>query len=311
MLSLFENDSTTKKISTKHTNRLNNLTGKEWVFNTNSIDIFESTPDEREFNKFIVEIIETRFPTSGSQSLAHDLRKTHPSPKPPQLMERLIKFFSKENELVFDPFCGVGGTLIGASLCNRKAVGIDLCKDFFDIYIKVCNKLNIPPQTFFIDNSNNINSIASLNNIEFDLILTDPPYANMMARNKTGESAKKKKNTAPTPFTESKEDIGNLEQKDFLEELKKIIYLSFNKLKNKRYIILFLKDFQPKPEYHGMLHFDVMKKLIEIDGLFYKGFKIWYDKSINLYPYGYPYAYVSNQLHQYIMIFRKEISVKK
>ena len=32
-----------------------------------------------------------------------------------------------------------------------------------------------------------------------------------------------------------------------------------------------------------------------------------YDKSINLFPYGYPYAYVGNQLHQYILIFRKEL----
>ena len=31
------------------------------------------------------------------------------------------------------------------------------------------------------------------------------------------------------------------------------------------------------------------------------------DESINLYPYGYPHSFVSNQLHQYIMIFRKKL----
>ena len=59
--------------------------------------------DEREFNRFVVELIESRFSTNGKNSYAHHIRKIHPSPKPPQLMEKLIRFFSKENELVFDP----------------------------------------------------------------------------------------------------------------------------------------------------------------------------------------------------------------
>lgn len=46
--------------------------------------------------------------------------------KPPELCADLIKIFTKENQLVLDPFMGVGGTLLGASLVNRKAVGIDL-----------------------------------------------------------------------------------------------------------------------------------------------------------------------------------------
>ena len=44
----------------------------------------------------------------------HHIRKIHPTPKPPQLMRDLIQFFTKEGELVFDTFMGVGGTLLGA-----------------------------------------------------------------------------------------------------------------------------------------------------------------------------------------------------
>ena len=43
----------------------------------------------------------------------------------------------------------------------------------------------------------------------------------------------------------------------------------------------------------------------EIPNIEYRGMKIWSDESINLYPYGYPYAFSMNQLHQYILIFRK------
>jgi len=41
-----------------------------------------------------------------------------------------------------------------------------------------------------------------------------------MIRRKTGEAVKKKKNTAPTPFTDDSEDIGNKPLPIFLEELK-------------------------------------------------------------------------------------------
>ena len=90
-----------------------------------------------------------------------------------------------------------------------------------------------------------------------------------------------------------------------MNSLKIIIEKSLLFLKEKGYVILFTKDLQPTKHHHNMLHADIVDKLSEIDGLNYKGFKIWYDKSLNLFPYGYPYSYVSNQLHQYILIFRK------
>ena len=310
MNTLFEHNEDVK-VKRELINPLNNLNGKEWVFSTNSIECFVSTEDEREFNRFVVELIESRFSTNGNNSYAHHIRKVHPSPKPPQLMEKLIKFFSKEDEIVFDPFCGVGGTLLGASLCKRKAFGIDLNNEYLNIYKEASKYLNLSIQETFNYNSKNLEEIDNLKNVEFDLILTDPPYGDMMSRKKTGEAVKKKNDTSPTPFTNSKEDIGNLDLDEFLIELKDIIQISVNKLKNKRYLLLFIKDLQPKPEYHGMLHFDIMNKLIEIEGLYYKGMKIWYDKTINLYPYGYPYAYVGNQLHQYILIFRKDENSKK
>ena len=62
---------------------------------------------------------------------------------------------------------------------------------------------------------------------------------------------------------------------------------------------------QPK-DHHNMLHADVVTKLSEIPELKFKGYKIWFDKTQTLYPLGYPYAFVANQFHQYILVFRKE-----
>ena len=55
----------------------------------------------------------------------------------------------------------------------------------------------------------------------------------------------------------------------------------------------------------NLLHAEIIKKINEIKNINYIGMKIWADESINLYPYGYPYAFVPNQLHQYIMVFKK------
>jgi hypothetical protein len=63
---------------------------------------------------------------------------------------------------------------------------------------------------------------------------------------------------------------------------------------------------QPKPEHDNMLHTDIVRKLAEIKNLKYRGYKVWFDHTQMLYPLGYPYAFVANQFHQFILIFRKE-----
>ncbi len=63
---------------------------------------------------------------------------------------------------------------------------------------------------------------------------------------------------------------------------------------------------QPKKTHHNLLHADIVMKLSEIENLSFRGYKIWFDKTQNLYPLGYPYTFVANQFHQFILVFRKE-----
>ena len=76
-------------------------------------------------------------------------------------------------------------------------------------------------------------------------------------------------------------------------------------LKKQGHIVVFIKDLQPKNGETNLLHCDIIKSLHNLNGLNYLGTKIWADQGVNLYPYGYPFSYVSNQIHQYIMIFKK------
>lgn len=272
-------------------NPLNDLSGGEWTFFLNSV-------------------ISTRYSTSGPESYAHHIRKIHPSPKPPQLMKQIIEFFTKEDELVFDYFMGVGGTLLGASLSNRRAIGVDLSQKYIDVYKEASKELELKEQLTIKADSMKLLAepsklLTALNGEKFSLVAIDPPYGDMMNREKTGESAKKKLDTAPTPFTNLSEDLGNLKIEQFYPIFKQSVVDVLPHLKTKGHVVVFIKDLQPDKANTNLLHARVIEDLNEIPGLQYLGTKIWADQSVNLYPYGYPYAYVANQIHQYIMIFRK------
>ena len=60
----------------------------------------------------------------------------HITVKPLQLMEHLIKLFSKENSLIVDPFLGSGTTAVACKNTNRKCIGIELNKEYYDIALK-------------------------------------------------------------------------------------------------------------------------------------------------------------------------------
>jgi len=53
-------------------------------------------------------------------------RLGYPTQKPEELLERIIKASSNEGNLILDPFCGCGTTVIVASKLNRQFIGIDI-----------------------------------------------------------------------------------------------------------------------------------------------------------------------------------------
>jgi site-specific DNA-methyltransferase (adenine-specific) len=52
-------------------------------------------------------------------------RTGYPTQKPLALLERFVAAHSREGELVLDPFCGSGTTLVAAQKLKRRAIGID------------------------------------------------------------------------------------------------------------------------------------------------------------------------------------------
>jgi site-specific DNA-methyltransferase (adenine-specific) len=60
-------------------------------------------------------------------------RTGYPTQKPILLLERIINIASHENDLILDPFCGSGTTVVAAALLNRRAIGIDISPDALEI----------------------------------------------------------------------------------------------------------------------------------------------------------------------------------
>jgi site-specific DNA-methyltransferase (adenine-specific) len=69
-----------------------------------------------------------------------DTEKVHPTQKPIKLLEKLIKIFTDEGDIVIDPTAGSGTTLIAANNCNRKAYGFEIKKPFYKDAIRLINE---------------------------------------------------------------------------------------------------------------------------------------------------------------------------
>ena len=64
-----------------------------------------------------------------------DADKYHPTQKPIDLLEYLIKTYTLENEIVLDNCMGSGSTGVACMNINRKFIGIELDEKYFDISI--------------------------------------------------------------------------------------------------------------------------------------------------------------------------------
>lgn len=58
------------------------------------------------------------------------VERIHPTQKPVRLLEKLIALFTDPNDVVIDPCCGSGSTIIAARNLGRRAYGFEVNKDF-------------------------------------------------------------------------------------------------------------------------------------------------------------------------------------
>lgn len=87
------------------------------------LDVFLGPPalDDLEQAPFFADV----WDVAAINNMAKE-RTGYPTQKPLALLERLVAAHSRPGELVLDPFCGSGTTLVAAQRLGRRALGIDI-----------------------------------------------------------------------------------------------------------------------------------------------------------------------------------------
>jgi DNA modification methylase len=65
-------------------------------------------------------------PIPDVMDMPYSGNKLHPTQKPVAALKPLIEAFTQQGDVVLDPFCGSGSTLLAAKILNRRYLGIEL-----------------------------------------------------------------------------------------------------------------------------------------------------------------------------------------
>lgn len=88
----------------------------------------------------------------GEGYLFNEETFNHPAQTSLKATRRFIECFSKENEIILDPFMGVGTTAVAAKSLNRKYLGAELNKN----YIEIAKKRLLQTQLNIINKKDNL-----------------------------------------------------------------------------------------------------------------------------------------------------------
>jgi len=267
-------------------NKLNNLTGKEWTKFTKSWFVFDALPSDIQEEKKISK-------KAGLNS------ENHPATYSPTMMANFISFFTKKGQVVLDPFCGIGSTLVGCDRTGRKGIGIELNPR----YAKIAELRT--KQKVIVGNSIEIKKMWKENNFpKVDFCISSPPYWNILQRSTGKFEEVRKKNGLDVKYSDNKQDLGNIEDYNiFLNKLCTIYEEIYNLMRDGAYIVIIAKNIKKKGNIYT-LAWDIAKKLNNKFVL--KDEKIWCQDKVPLSPFGYPFAWASNIVHHYCITLRKE-----
>ena len=149
-------------------------------------------------------------------------KKVHPATFPISLATRVIELFTHEGELVLDPFAGSGTTLVAAQDTNRNAVGFDLQAAYVDVSESRLNPKD-PSTTTQVAVHDDASSVAEyLEHGSVSLVLTSPPYANLLNRQRRNKSRRDRKNEqlgAVEQYSQDPRDLGTMPLEEYSEAM--------------------------------------------------------------------------------------------
>ncbi len=263
-------------------NKLNHLSGKEWIKFTKSWFILN--PPRRDRAKIV-----------------------HPAGFPETLVQQFIEFFTKRGMWVLDPFLGTGSTLLAASASGRNAVGVEINPRYVSIAKSRLRRgpgANGTRQVVLKGDSRKLVDLLEGNGFpKVDFCITSPPYWNQLKRASLRQRDRVVKGW-DTRYSDSSKDIGNIDEyRSFVQAQKSIFDQVYRVVRKRGYLVVVTNNVFSQGRLHP-LAFDTLTSLAET--WVPKDEKIWLHDDKRLLPLGVYNAWVGNRSHQYCLIFRKE-----
>jgi DNA modification methylase len=227
----------------------------------------------------------------------------HPAMFPVELCRRLIEIYTKEGDVVLDPFMGSGSTIVAARDLERKGIGFDINPSFVELAKKRISqqkliRLGVEDPNIYCEDAKNLLKYVVPGSV--DLVITSPPYWNIHTRKRTADYKE------PRPYSSLERDLGNISDfNKFMDELKSIFRNVHVVLKNGKRCIVIVMDIRQGSQFIPF-HMNIVNMMAEM-GFILEDIIIWDRRKeySNLRPLGYPYVFIVNKVHEYILIFRK------
>ncbi len=289
-------------------NRLNELTGKEWIRLTKSWFVCDSR----------------RYHRNRATEL-------HPARFPEELVADFVSFFTKSGEWVLDPFGGSGATLVSCRELGRNAAGIELVPGYAEIAEKrlqldlaeadAPERADEAPsaQHVICADSTQLGSDPLRKQLVecgvpsgdgapcFDFIITSPPYWNTLQTSRGNVHSTHKQRAAAgldTRYSESPDDLGNIADYDvFIERVGAVFDECHALLRPRRYMVVVAQNLRVPDGYVKPLAWDLAGRISK--HFTFHGERIWCQDSKKLGIWGYPSVFVPNYHHHYCLIFYK------
>jgi len=222
----------------------------------------------------------------------------------PQIPNQLIRRYTKENEIVLEPFMGSGTTLFECEKLNRKYIGFDINPEMIE-YVNDNMKDNLLYQDFSINYCNALdvnevdnavkNALDKFNQKSVQFVLMHPPYMDIVK------------------FTENENDLSQIDNiNEFVKKFQIVCENSLKYLDKNRYFAIVIGDVYKKSEVLplGFYVMDMIKRNFKtkLKGIIVKNIEgnrgklgaggIWRYRALKSDYYIFK--------HEYIFVFKKE-----
>lgn len=267
-------------------NQLNDLTATEWLPETVSVWIQKGL---------------------GASHADAQIERQHPAPFSFTDVARLIRFFTKRNAAVLDPFVGVGSTLKACALHERFGIGIELNPRYVQLtHERLLREL---PNSIVSNHNQRViqgdarEVLPQLPENSVDFVVTSPPYGNILHKEDHKARQERIANGLDTRYSDDPRDLGNIhDYRLFLGEVAKVLGGCSRVLKPKRYMAVIVSDYRHGSKY-VMFHADLVRSL-EAYNFQLRGITVLYQRHKRVFPYGYPFSFVPNIHNQLILIMQ-------